>query len=589
MIILLSLLSFILPAFSQSSSPVVDPNKFTICAITINSDDEKKLFSAEANKNPAKFNPVVELTDFGGSDWFNKACQSGIRCDQLVISGHFAGSFFGETGKSLPLEDIEKAGCSNKCKNILSDPYEVFLFGCNTLAGKSEDHRTPEQYLQVLLADNIPLAEASMIVEARYGAVGDSFKAGMQRAFSGEKKKLYGFDSVGPSGKNVKGFLQNYFSKTNQAAQLEKLQAKRMLDKVDESNKMLATSLKTTAFVECEAGDMNDPVMKKICSLKDENLSVDNKLALVTELMGSENYLMYLPGINKFLQENPPKSFNEAQKKEFSALTNNEVMKGQVLSLIDKTKTLGLKAEWMGFAMNLGYMDEAQMKEGLKKEVARSFTKPLTDADVDVFCSLDYSMVTKLEVKFSDIKKKNFSQNDVDALTCLNVFDDAAYTHMSQQLATSTHSETQISLMQYLMSGRQHRVDLPAATEAKVKKLLVSPVKYVRGSALFLMGQFRPQDPTYNKSLISFMNTGTSEDKRNCLYIYEFNGVYDKAAVTYLTNLAKTTTSDDLFNGTVKALMNVKTGQDMSSQLKGYLTHPKLNDEVRRELQDMVK
>jgi hypothetical protein len=32
-----------------------------------------------------------------------------IQCDVLLISGHFAGSFFGDSGKTLPLRDLEKS------------------------------------------------------------------------------------------------------------------------------------------------------------------------------------------------------------------------------------------------------------------------------------------------------------------------------------------------------------------------------------------------------------------------------------------------------------------------------------------------
>jgi hypothetical protein len=148
-------------SWAGPQSPVIDENKFTICAITINSTEEKKIFQEQAAKYPKKFNPVVELTEMGGNDWFANACKSGIRCDQLVISGHFAGDFFSDTNnKRLSLEELEKASCSKTCESILNQPYEVFLFGCNTLSTKDDDHRTPAQYLQVLLNDGIPLARA---------------------------------------------------------------------------------------------------------------------------------------------------------------------------------------------------------------------------------------------------------------------------------------------------------------------------------------------------------------------------------------------------------------------------------------------
>jgi hypothetical protein len=239
----LFLFAFWLINSHAQTSPKIDPNKFTICAITINSDEEKKIFQAQVAKNASKFNPIVELTDMGDdNNWFKKACESKIKCDQLVISGHFGGVFFSdnpEQNKKLSLTELESAGCSKSCEGILNDPYEVFLLGCNTLAGKELDHRTPAQYLQVLLNDGFSVSQAELVVQARYGAVGDANKGSMQRAFAGAKKNIYGFDSIGPSGKTIKPFLTNYFSKITLPDHLAKMQSQRLINVVQNTKLIL--------------------------------------------------------------------------------------------------------------------------------------------------------------------------------------------------------------------------------------------------------------------------------------------------------------------------------------------------------------
>ena len=68
----------------------------TVCTVTINSDDEKKLFTDYLSKDGRyKFQELVT----GQDNWFDEACKSGVKCDIVVISGHFAGSFFGSSGK----------------------------------------------------------------------------------------------------------------------------------------------------------------------------------------------------------------------------------------------------------------------------------------------------------------------------------------------------------------------------------------------------------------------------------------------------------------------------------------------------------
>lgn len=522
MFIFLSLFQIMSSVWAQGTSPLVDPDKFTICAITINSDDEKKLFAKEAAKNPSKFNPVVELTTMGDNDWFSKACASGIRCDQLVISGHFGGTFFGESGKTLSLTELEKAGCSKTCENILSKPYEVFLFGCNTLASKEADHRTPAQYLQVLLQDGFSPQEAEQVVESRYGAVGESNRASMQRAFHGENKQLYGFDSVGPSGKNVKGYLENYFKKQPNLEHMEKLQAKRMLDKVDLANDVLAQSLKNTAFAQCTTGNMEDPTSKKICNLVDSKKSVDEKIDLVLELLSQENYLAFLPAINNFLQTNPPENFNSKQKKNFELISQNETIKNQILGLIEKTKTLGLKIEWNQFAKNLGFISDEERHKRLKDDILKLVNKPMSTPEKDTLCSLD----TRPLFEISDIKKREWNDNDVMALACLGFSSPDITASVEKKLLKAKGRQSLIAPLHYLISIKYYsspeiaKIDLSDAAMKKIKTLAVNKDDDVRRASLMIWARTKPNDPEIHKKLQAYFNGKSKDERLAAIQIY---------------------------------------------------------------------
>lgn len=198
--------------------------KKTICMLTINSSDEKEVFMQSLPKDQFNF---VELADFeqiykkdlkpqlSGErpHWLSAACKAKLTCDALVISGHFAGSFFGKSGLRIHLDEMEKLSCDPSCDGIFHHPKEVYLFGCNTLAGKTADSRTPEQYRQALLDDNIPNFEAEMMVAYRYSALGDSFGDRMMNVFAGVPK-IYGFNSKAPLG-NVSGpLLARYLNKS---------------------------------------------------------------------------------------------------------------------------------------------------------------------------------------------------------------------------------------------------------------------------------------------------------------------------------------------------------------------------------------
>lgn len=506
-------------AWAQQSSPVLDPNKYTVCAITINSDDEKKVFDAQIKKHPNKFNPIVELTDFnGGSDWFKKSCESGIKCDQLVISGHFGGDFFSEKGdKNLQLKELEAASCNKSCEGVLKNPLEVFLFGCNTLSNKDEDSRTPAQYLQVLLRDGIPLARAEMVVESRYGSIGDSHRGTMQRIFSGEKKQIYGFDSIGPSGKNVKGFLNNYFAQVSAPKRLELLESKRLMDKVDLTNKTLANSLKTTAFTQCAAGDANDPVTKNLCDLQDENISVEKRLDLIHSLMAQENYLGYLPAINTFFTTHDPKSFTEVEKKELALIAENKIIKDQIVGLINKTKSIGLKSEWSSFAANVGFITPEEQLKIVKASVTSAFDKKLTEDMLNIFCSLNYNVKEKLNITFSDIKYKDWGNNELYALSCLEVKDKAIAEHVANRVKLQKDQWGILASADFIYSNKNLLPNLDPTAIAKFKSLMASNDPNINYSPLRVLATYAPNDPTLQSRIQSLMISPNEENQQSAI------------------------------------------------------------------------
>src|SRR3954468_21909966 len=65
--------------------------KRTVCTITVNSPDEKETMRRYL---PASQYQFVELVERGRPDWLESACEKQVRCDVLVVSGHFNGHDF---------------------------------------------------------------------------------------------------------------------------------------------------------------------------------------------------------------------------------------------------------------------------------------------------------------------------------------------------------------------------------------------------------------------------------------------------------------------------------------------------------------
>lgn len=107
----------------------------TICSMTFNSNNEINLFKKYHSKgnefvellNPTSPEVEIDPVNYNNSNiykyfskpkseyWLSGLCQKRIKCDTLVISGHFAMQFFGDLiNEELYLQTMEKLSCSNE-------------------------------------------------------------------------------------------------------------------------------------------------------------------------------------------------------------------------------------------------------------------------------------------------------------------------------------------------------------------------------------------------------------------------------------------------------------------------------------------
>src|SRR5213592_317328 len=151
----------------------VRADKSTVCTITVNSSDEKEIFRRYLPEDKFEF---VELVERGRPDWLASACQQRVRCDVLVISGHFdAGTEFYsdrlDAREFLPVEEMERVSCSESCPGLFSQLKEVYLFGCNTLNAEAMRSASGE-IVRSLIRSGHSAADAALLAHMlaeRYG------------------------------------------------------------------------------------------------------------------------------------------------------------------------------------------------------------------------------------------------------------------------------------------------------------------------------------------------------------------------------------------------------------------------------------
>src|SRR5436190_4601312 len=149
----------ILAAVLLGLATMAGAQKQTVCTVTVNSPDEREVFRRFLPEDRFDF---VELVQHGRPDWLHASCEKRVECDVLVVSGHFAGTEFYSSRfnqvETLPVDEIERAQCSDSCPGLFSKLKEVYLFGCDTLNPTPIRQATPEVAMSLVREGATPEA-----------------------------------------------------------------------------------------------------------------------------------------------------------------------------------------------------------------------------------------------------------------------------------------------------------------------------------------------------------------------------------------------------------------------------------------------
>lgn len=369
-------LSVVRPGFVTFGN--LDPQKRTVCAITLNSDNEILTFQKHLSQKDFQF---VELVNkpFG---WLQEAVDAQISCDILVVSGHFGGTFFGDRGR-LALEELERASCSSKGAGIFHNVQEVFLFGCNTLAGKDADHRTPEEYIEVLIRDGFTRAQAEQTAAFRYSPLGGTFHSRMSQVFAGVPR-IYGFTSVGPSGKTVQPYLNKYLAKKDYAKYLSRVDRK--------DNKEFLSILKVSAVVQTSGvqNAQNEPIPR--CIFSSPEVPEKVKLDLADRfLMDPKQRFLHMSEVGQYLLKNPRGGGNRTYEMRLQRRwVGDAALKKDFLKVFGSglQKYPSLRLDLLDFGQYLGWLDPADVDKVRDEVLGHVFRDGLTPTENEYLMSM---------------------------------------------------------------------------------------------------------------------------------------------------------------------------------------------------------
>jgi hypothetical protein len=419
--------------------------KRTVCTITVNSADEKDVFRQRLPEDDYQF---VELVERGRPDWLASACRQGVRCDLLIISGHFDSGteFYSDRlamRESLAVAEMERASCSDSCPGLFSQLKEVYLFGCNTLNAQPIASTSPEAERSLVRAGHSQ-AEAQRLARALDQVHGESSRDHMRRIFM-NVPVIYGFSALAPLGPTAASLLSRYFD-TSSAAELGSGRA---------SPKLISHFAASSMVV---AGGMvdSDPdaaFRQETCQFVDDRLTPAAKLGFVHALLHRDmaEVRMFLERIEGLFAALPQ---SERQTAAFAlaqdAITRDHDARERYLRFAEDADLPGVRARMIRLAVTLGWLSPADQPVELVRMVGDLIERGnIGPSEVDLICSLnDRGALDEARHRLQPSPQQADKANNAAALACLG--DGAGRARVLRAL--TSHDDAEVQLAQIYLS-----------------------------------------------------------------------------------------------------------------------------------------
>jgi hypothetical protein len=354
----------------------------TVCTITVNSPDEKETLQRHLPPDRYRF---VELVEKGRPDWLASSCRANLRCDVLVISGHFddGDAFYTDRldqRESLPVDELERVSCSESCPGVFSQLKEVYLFGCNTLNALPRRSASPEMARSLVRA-GYSQADAEAIARSLAERHAESNRDRMRHVFK-DVPTIYGFSGKAPLGRYAGPMLDRYLA-TGGAGEVASGKPSAAL--LGTFSKVGLVALPGLSDADPTAGVRNDA-----CRFHDERDAAASRIAFVHDLLRrpAAEVRMFLDAIERWSMTLGADARAEpASAAALEAIANDGEARDRFLAFARDADDPSLRVRMVALAGRLGWLAPADEREDFARMVVeRAARGALGSVDVELAC-----------------------------------------------------------------------------------------------------------------------------------------------------------------------------------------------------------
>lgn len=425
---------------AAAAPPEARADRKTVCTITVNSSDEKESFRRSL---PDKDFQFVELVERGRPDWLASACHKDVRCDVLIISGHFddGSEFYSDrpgVTESLPTAELERVSCSDACPGLFSQLKEVYLFGCNTLQAEPLTNPSGEIGRSLIRSGYSPV-EAERLTRELGERYSDSNRDRMRHIFK-NVPVIYGFSSKAPLGPLAGPLLDRYLQSSGGIEVGTGHVSPKLVG--------LFSPMSMTVAAGLRASDPDAGFRQDACHFSDDRMSSAQKLAFVHALLGREMaevrlFLDRIEGYIASLSEADRQSPGVAEALREIALDKDA--RARYLQFANDADEPAVRVRMIDLAAQLGWLSPSEQQAQLVQMIGDQLTKnAVGPAEVDLVCGLNKNH--ELDQALHRLPKASAQTNEVTyaaILACLG--SEPGRARVLSALASSVDKEVEIA------------------------------------------------------------------------------------------------------------------------------------------------
>jgi len=424
-------------AAALASGPVI-AQKATVCTVTVNSADEREAFRQHL---PADKFDFVELVESGRPDWLASACRKQVRCDVLIVSGHFAGNEFYsskfDVAESLPVDEMERAACSASCPGLFSQLKEVYLFGCDSLKAEPVRSAAPE-IVRGLVRAGSTKADAERFARALSERHGESSRGRMRRVFS-EVPAIYGFSALAPYGRVAGPMLNRYFQAGGETTIGTGQPSARLLTLFAPASMVLSDGQRAT--------EPNADYRAEACRYYDDAITTANRVRFIHELLGRSmpEVRVAFDRIERFVgnvdrQQRAQGDLAAA----FASLAADPATRANYLHITRDTQDPALRVRMIALAREIDWLTPQEQTVELAHTIHDVLAADsMSFGEVDLVCTLNRDRTLDTSLNRLQVSQGNRGPARSAALACLGSSE--GHARMLKALASPEEGEVQIA------------------------------------------------------------------------------------------------------------------------------------------------